>query len=476
MNNKNLFIYGTSLDFISRVVFIVCGFALNILFARYFGVERYGDLALILSILTLLNVFLTNGISNALSRFISINETNQIDVFKKSIILQIVIVISITIFIVLGINPICNYLNINYLKSYLYLILILLPLNAFYYLFIGVLNGLRDFKSQSIINIIYPILRLLLVLFLIFVFKLGITAVIIGTAIAYLPSIYYALQKCHLNNTGVEISYKEIVKFSFKIMLLFLLITIFLNIDLIVIKSLTDNKKDIGLYGAVMSIGKIAYFILYSISTIIFPIISNMKSKGKSHEIPKLLLKVFNFFFGISVLIQLVMIFYSKDILQLLYGRDYAEGYLLLPLYTLGIISLSLTSLISNILFVIYNGKAFLYSSFIVPIIEFAGIYYLYDKMGIYSAVLMFASSVGCMSMLLFLFLKYLSPKSLSFKNLFLILFTVFFAAFLKTDVIDTINILIIEKLFGITFIVIFIMVYLKLYGKLFYTNKLLKG
>lgn len=474
MNNKNLFIYGTSLDFISRVVFIISGFILNVIFARYFGAEKYGDLAIILSMLTLLNVFITNGVPNSLSKYMSNENIRQKDLYKKSLLIQLLVVIVIISLSLISINLLYGLGKIFYLKKYLYMILTLLPLNALFYLSIGVLNGLRDFKNQAIINIIYPVLRLICVLILMFYFKMDIIAVIIGTAIAYIPSIHFAFSKFRLIDSGEKIEIKEIVKFSLKIMGLFLLVTIFLNIDLIVIRSLVDNKKDVGVYGAMMSIGKIPYFILYSFSTIIFPIISNMKSVSNSIEIQDLLKKVFNLFLGVGALILLIIIFYSKDILGVLYGSEFINGYLLLPAYTFGIIGLSITSLIANILFVIDKKKTFLYAMYLMPIIEVVGIYLFFNKYGIAAAAFMFAISTGVMSLFLLMFLKHRLPASLSIKAFLFVAVFIFASVLLNRSIINIISIEFLQKAIGFFNILFFMMLYFKFFGKkLLFTNNM---
>lgn len=472
MNNKKLFIYGTSLDFSSRVIFIITGFVLNVVFARYFGVEIYGDLAIILSLLTLLNVFLTNGVPNTLSKYMAAVDVKQTDLFYKTIIIQLMVTVIISFIFLICVDPLCRYSNILYLKRYLFMLLVLLPLNALFYLSIGVLNGLRDFKSQAIVNIIYPVLRLLSILFLIFGFKMGITGVILGTAIAYLPSIYFAFSKFKFTKRGQIINVKEIISFSFKIMGLFLLVTIFLNVDLIVIRSLAESKKDVGIYGAMMTIGKIAYFILYSFSTIIFPIISKMKSEDNNTEIPNLLNKVFNIFFGVSALIIITILFYSSDILRILYGNEFVKGYKLLPPYTLGIIGLSTTSLIANILFVIQKNKIFLYLIFIAPVIEIVGIYHYYDKMGLLSAAIMFAITSGLMSVSLILLLKKQMSNSISHSNLVFISISIGSAVFLKNNIMNMITSNLLREFSGLIFLLIFSSLWLHLYRKDIFSNK----
>ena len=45
-NSKHIFISGLSFDILSRVVFILAGFTVNIVLARVLGAEKYGDIAI----------------------------------------------------------------------------------------------------------------------------------------------------------------------------------------------------------------------------------------------------------------------------------------------------------------------------------------------------------------------------------------------------------------------------------------------
>lgn len=473
MNNKNLFVFGTSIDLVSRVVFIVTGFLINIIFARYYGAESYGDLAILLSVLTILNMFLTNGVPNSLSRFIASPENSRNEIWRKAFTVQSITVIIITAIAFLTIDLICRYMNVLYLKTSFYFLLIILPLNALYYLHIGVLNGLRDFKNQAIVNIIYPIIRLVSSLILILSFDFGVVGVILGTAIAYLPSIFYASKKWEKQIEGKSILTSELITFSIKVMGLFLLITLLLNVDLIVLKSLTSNKKDIGVYSAMMSIGKIAYFVLYSFSSTIFPIVSNLKSMNKHDEISNLLNKVFRGYLNFGTLIFVVSLFFAAPLLKILYGVEYTSGEKYLPWYTLGIIQLSFVSLITNVLFVTYHGRRFLVILLLMIIVEVVGIYYLYEKFYLMSGPVMFTTSTFVMIAFLMAIMKSNKISSVSFKSTLMTILFVALSLLLKYYFTDNIASLFVQHFIHFIFIVFLLVILLKMNSDLLTIKRL---
>ena len=417
-NSKQLFLSGFSFDIFSRAVFIISGFTINVVLSRVLVAEKYGDVAILLSVIMLLNVFLTNGIPNSLSRFIADPQINNSDLWKKTVLLQTTVVVLVTGFAVIGTKHICLYLNTPSLTRYFYLLLIILPLNGWFYLHIGALNGLRYFRQQAIVNILYPVSRIVIIFFLLFAFNLDLIAVILGTAIAYIPAFIYGQSQWKTVGNGKKISIRRLIVFSFQVMFLFGIITLFLNMDLIVIKNLEPNRELVGKYGAMINVGKIAYFLLYSFSSTIFPIISNLKAENSSERISTLLRVVLSAYIFLGVFIFMITLFFSDLIITALYGSAYLFAAANLSVYTLAIIFLSITAFFSNVLFILLERKGFLLFLFLFLLLEIIGIYLSFHHLGILAGPLMFLLSVFLAALFLGVLLNRVEKGSIPISNI----------------------------------------------------------
>lgn len=435
-NDKRLFISGLSFDLFSRIVFILSGFSINIVLARILGAEKYGDVTIILSILTLLNVFLTNGVRQGLSRFIADPQLASSDIWRKSVLLQTTICVFLIGIAAIGVKPLSIYLKAPSLAKYFYLLLIVIPLNGLYYLQVGILNGLRRFRQQAIVTIIYSIARILIIFLFLFAFNMELGAVILGTAAAYFFAFLYGHFQWKADREGKKISLRELTGFSIQITILFSIIALFLNIDIIVIKNLEPERKLVGIYGAMVNVGRIAYFLLFSFSSTIFPIISNLKAREANEEIPLIIKDVLSAFFFLGTFFFMITTFFSDLLIQILYGTNYALAADYLPIYTLAMVFLSLMVFLSNILFIVQEKRLFIPLIFLFLVFEIMGIYFMFDHLGISSGPRMSLITLFSATVFLVILVGKIEKGSIPIRNIFIYFTTSILFYILGTSVI----------------------------------------
>lgn len=406
MNTLKPFFVGLSLDFFSRVVFVASGFAVNVFIARFYGKAIFGEITVLLSFLTVLTVILTNGIPNALSRYLSDESFNRASAIKSAAALQSLFAAGVILISWLSISVFSTQLNLVTAKAYFYILLLILPLNALFYLKIGIYNGQRDFKSQCFMNIVYPLTRMSLIFVLLFVMREKISAVMLATAISYLPAIAIGKSVFKSNAATKTVANRVLLFFGLKVMALFALITLFLNIDIIAYNSLESNPLLVGVYGAMATVGRITYFLLYSFSSTIFPLVSNLKAEGKPQKLSELVHRAFSFYFFIGVFIFACAVFYSDIIISLIYGTDYHLASINLSTYVLSMILLSLNSFSAQILLTINRKFSYLSIIFAFLVLEVFLIKFLFPTYGIAAGPFAMAGAQTA-SFLLLVFLLY---------------------------------------------------------------------
>lgn len=351
-------IKGISIDLVSKICFIFFGYSLNIILARLFGPSEYSIIAIILSMLTIYNVFLTNGVRQAISFFIANDIYSNKQIWQRSLIIQFVVSFLLSLISLSLASTLTKFYDDNNLYSYLLIIAIVIPFNGIYFLQIGLLNGLKHFKYQALLSIIYSSSRFILILILIYIFKLSIYAVIYGTASAYIIAFLARFTfKRSLSPKGITISYKELIKKSVGFIHLFFLITIFLNIDILLQKKIMTSTIEVGIYGAVSNIGRFSYFLFFSITSTIFPIITKLWKNNKIQEIENNINNIIIYSIPVITIIGVITYSFSDYIMLLFYGKEYISGSKFLSIFTLTICFLSINVFFANILTIINSVK-----------------------------------------------------------------------------------------------------------------------
>jgi len=117
---------------------------------------------------------------------------------------------------------------------------------------------------------------------------LGIAVTIIGSSLAYLVS-FWPLRKLPKNKaTGEDIDSKDILRFSWPTLLMFVFLAILFNVDVVLVKHFSGPGLGISLdnageYATISTLAKIVYFITGPIIAVMFPMISDLVGRGEKH-------------------------------------------------------------------------------------------------------------------------------------------------------------------------------------------------
>jgi O-antigen/teichoic acid export membrane protein len=102
------------------------------------------------------------------------------------------------------------------------------------------------------------------------------------------------------------------------------------------------SPVEVGIYGAAWSIAALLLFIPQSFSFLALPLFSKLISKQSIVELRGTFKKIAKTMFEISLPILLCLIILSEDVLTIIYGKEYAVGYIALSILGFGTFSQSL--------------------------------------------------------------------------------------------------------------------------------------
>ena len=307
---------------ISQIIASVCGFIWTILMARYLGVSNYGILGFAVSITGILAIIDDLGISAHIVRQVATDNESAPkylgNIIPFKVILGVInLIVTPIILILLNLDEYTIFITLLFtieiiFKSYT---------NSLF----GVFQAFEKGKYQGIGNILMNISTFLFILIAIYA-DLGLVGISISYILANLLSFiyaYYVLNK-HIVKPKFEFDWefcKKITLLSLPFAVTGILYTIYYSIDLVMLTKLVGNYAN-GIYNATYKLIAVLN-LFYSVYTaVIFPVMSKFFKNDK-----KLLIisyeKSIKYLMLAIIPIATGTVFYSLDIIQLIYGHEY---------------------------------------------------------------------------------------------------------------------------------------------------------
>lgn len=281
---KGLFLHSAA-----KVIFVLCTYIIHLYLGKTLSSSEYGVIGVILSVITLNYNFLSNGARQSVSKNLALKVYNERDLVKKSIITQGIISIILMLLNWALAGTMALYLNASNMAYYIKVAALMIPFTGFYFIFVGIVNGLKLFVVEAVIVTIYPILRVTVIPYVKFVFSdsaLGTVAGFFTAAfICSIIGIFLFIKKI-INNLKINNNKITLISF-FKSMgsylIFFTCVTLLLNVDMLFVNAFVLDANSIGYYTGAVNFAKVSYYLLSAFYIVILPVVTTYYSAGEIH-------------------------------------------------------------------------------------------------------------------------------------------------------------------------------------------------
>lgn len=295
------------------------------------GAEEYGLYASLFSFTFLLNILLDLGITNFNNK--NIAQHNQLihKYFSGVVMLKIfLMVIYVIVCIAAG-------LIIGYNERQIILLSVLLfnqALTSFILYLRSNIAGLHMFKTDSIISVLDRLLMIIFCSILLWTrwmntnFKIEwfVLAQTVSYVITAIVTFIIVLRKAHFNRLRWDYNFFLIViKQSYPFAILILLMAFYNRIDSVMLERMLDNgAEQAGIYAQAYRLLDAANMIAYLFSALLLPMFARMiKFKQSPEELVEL---SFSFIAIPSIIIIAFSVFFSDELMQLLYHNNVGQS------------------------------------------------------------------------------------------------------------------------------------------------------
>jgi O-antigen/teichoic acid export membrane protein len=374
---------GASIIFIGTIIASIIGLFNQILMGRILGPSDYGLFSLGISIMTILCVFPHFGLGQGLTQYIPYNiQKSNLGKIKKAINFSIMFTLIIGIIVSIFLFLFSDYIAIKFFTNpELGLVFKGFSIALTFWALHNTVGSLTQaFKSPKyyiyIENISMPLIQLSIFILLSLIgYKLfgAITGFLISSifgALSYIYIMRYKFNKSLEYPTNINLNknsdgaVRDLIKLSFPLFLAGFTLLFMQYPDKLILGVFT-NSSDVGLYTAALTISTLTLLIYTAFSFNSRPILSEYYANNNFLDMEKLYSSITKWIFFVTFPIVVYIIFFSKEIVGLIYGLSFLNASVPLSILSLGIAINGLTGLSGETLIAIKKTKLNFYSELI---------------------------------------------------------------------------------------------------------------
>ena len=326
----------------AELIALVSSYGLQVGVARLLGAEGYGIFGVITSLYLINRAFLNTGIPVATSKFLAEAKERAATIFRTSIKLQLwssILFASLYVLFARFIAGVLKDLSLTYYVMYLGIIVIPLALLSLYST--GYLNGLRLFKEQARIKIVYPFLQTVFTLILVLLgFK--IYGILTGYLLSALVGLYLSWKYIHIDKSNYPtFPMKKLLLFAIPISLTSLCFALIRNMNTLFVKYFLVDNAVVGIFTAAVTLSSLPFSVFGALPVALLPAVSGSMAEGNLYLTRKYISKSVRYLLLILLPLSAIVAATSKEILGWLYPPAYEAA-----ASTLGILIFASTFLV----------------------------------------------------------------------------------------------------------------------------------
>lgn len=351
---ENMYI-GIILHVLNKMMFVIGSYSMHFFLGRYLSEQEYGVVGTIITIINFEYIFFTDGVRQGMSKAISVLRYDERHLIKTGVAVQLVMIGIFFTGTYLGAPMIAGLLGDSSLIPYIRGVAWLLPFTGIYSLMLGILNGHKIFVAEAGIGMIYPILKLSVIPFVLFVFEDAIIGTETGFLFAGILTMLLSVMAVkrsapYFLRAEERIERKEYMKITCSYLLLFCVSTIMMNLDTLILKSVSGNNELVGYYTGVATFAKVPYFLLTAFYTVALPLITRNYVAGELEQAKTAIADLLSVILCLVVPVTSVVSAASGHILTLFYRPTYIAGQNALSFLVFAIFCLGMTLVFTMIL------------------------------------------------------------------------------------------------------------------------------
>jgi len=346
---------GIILHVLNKMAFVIGSYGMHFFLGRYLSEEQYGVIGTIITIINFEYIFFTDGVRQGMSKSISAQRYDERQLIRMGTYVQLGMIAVFFVGTWFGAPLIAAVLGDHALVPYIRGVACLLPFTGIYSLMLGILNGHKAFAAEAGIGVIYPILKLSVIPFVVFLFEDAVIGTEAGFLLAGVVTMALSIGQVRrrrdtFQRAEEKMRAPEYVKTMLSYLLLFCVSTMLMNLDTLILKSVSGSDELVGYYTGVATFAKVPYFLLTAFYTVALPVVTRNYVAGEIGDARDAIRSLMTLIMGLVLPVAAIISAASGHILSLFYKPSYVVGQNALSLLSFAIAFLGMTLVFTMIL------------------------------------------------------------------------------------------------------------------------------
>ncbi|MBA2663102.1 MAG: oligosaccharide flippase family protein [Bradymonadaceae bacterium] len=361
----------------AKVWFLVTSAVIQLGLPIIFGsAEQFGVFKIVTETIGLINMVMIIGSLQAVSKLVSEQPERASQVVRLAVRLQLMLGVPVALLYALGSPYIAASFNDPSLTGLFRLSSLIILFYAFYAIFVGYLNGLKEFVKQASLDMTFATMKMVGILGLVllgfgvigavagFVIAAGLICVISGAWTLRLMRRRAAIAAeasgppDAQTRAEASASLKRLLSYLVLVMLYTFALNGIMRSDLFILKAVAADmpaqfagmenifalisNKFAGFYGAVLNIARIPYQGVIAVTFVIFPLISQSTFSDDTEKTRGYVRETFRYCLLLIGGVAMLLAFNSDSIIAALYSADYGRAAVALSILSVSIIFFAL--------------------------------------------------------------------------------------------------------------------------------------
>jgi O-antigen/teichoic acid export membrane protein len=319
---------GTLLIGAGRACSYSLGYLATVLLARSLGPVDYGLYGVIISVLVWVEQIGRFTFAPAAAKLIPERDRNSASIEQTAIFLNLILFFILFALLWIAGPFLAKILQIAEGTALFRIAALDLPFFGAYVLYLGLLQGRREFAPIGVADSLYSTVKLIGVLFLL-AFWLSVPAALIVNVLASVGGFLFVMSRVSMKSIQPENSLiVPMLRLALPLGLFMAALQIVGVLDLWCLKALNpiEDVNTVGVYVAARSIALVPSFVLIAVSDVLLPSLSRalaMKDAGLSRHY---LQQAVRFLWTVALPVTLLIALTAEELTTLLFSEIYREG------------------------------------------------------------------------------------------------------------------------------------------------------
>jgi stage V sporulation protein B len=342
----------------SKLWFMVTGAALMFVLPRLISQADVGVYKVVIGLVSVINAVVVTGTIQTVSKFVSQTPDRADAIKRKALALQCLLGCGAAAAFALAAPLVARALDDPGLVPYLRLAALITASYTFYAVFVGVLNGRKDFLRQAALDAFYSTAKLTLIIAVTAALGFTLAGAIAGFAAAAFAVLVAAAFVVGLKGRAGEspVGFGGLVQFQSALIVFLLANNLLMKTDLLLVKAMfapgdpAAASAAAGAYGAALDFAYIVFQIILSITFVVFPLVSEATFNEDLAVVRGYVRQTLRATLAISALPAALFSANAAEVLKLVYPPEYAVGAGALRIVAVGMLSFAVITVLTSVI------------------------------------------------------------------------------------------------------------------------------